>query len=136
MKWVGIIGGVIVVLAAITWLISNRPTQPEPASSQPQEPLPINFYSAETLAQFSATELATAFDAGEVLFNRYQCVGCHADEGRALKKLVALGNRYDIELLQAYLKRPNPPMPIFPLSDNDRRALALYLIQRYPGQPQ
>jgi hypothetical protein len=34
--------------------------------------------------------------------------------------------------LMNYLKTPQPPMPVFPLSDFDRRDLAVFLLDRYP----
>ena len=118
---------------AVNWLITNRPERPEPTVEAPPEDV-ILFRAAETLAQLSERDLAAGREAGEALYNRYQCVGCHSDKGRSLKKLFALGNRYDLMSLEAYLKNPNPPMPIFPLSDEDRASLSIYLIDRYPGK--
>jgi hypothetical protein len=34
-------------------------------------------------------------------------------------------------MLTAYLRTPQPPMPVFPLSDEQRRDLAVYLLVTY-----
>ncbi len=130
MKWVLVVSGLI-GLMAIVLLVTHRPQRPEPAPAL--ETFEIKFIASETLSVFSETDLTNHRKSGDSLFNRYQCIGCHADEGRALKKFEALGNKYNIESLADYLKRPNPPMPIFPLGDEQRRDLAVYLIERYPG---
>ncbi len=131
MKWV-MIGLGLIGLLAVIWLVATRPERPEPSPTP--EPFEIKYLAQETLSGIPPEELAVHRDAAFNLYRRYQCVGCHADEGKALKKFEALGNKYNVESLAAYLKRPNPPMPIFPLSDKDREDLAIYLIDRYPGQ--
>lgn len=131
MKW-GALGFGLIVVVAIVWLVVNRPQRPEPAP-QP-ETFEILFRADETLGQLTTEQLGAHIEAGRALFKRYQCIGCHADEGRSLRKFVALGNKYDVETLSAYLKRPNPPMPIFPLGDEERKDLSVYLIDRYPGE--
>jgi mono/diheme cytochrome c family protein len=118
---------------AVNWLIANRPERPEPTAAAPP-PVVILFRAAESLAALSEERVSAGRTAGEALYNRYQCVGCHSDKGRSLKRLFALGNRYDLASLDVYLKSPTPPMPIFPLSDEDRANLSIYLIDRYPGK--
>lgn len=93
------------------------------------------YFAAQTLATLGDEQLFAGKLAGEKLFNRYQCVGCHADQGHALKKFENLGNKYNLQTIAAYMKRPVAPMPVFPLSDMDRENLAIYLISRYPGEP-
>jgi glucose/arabinose dehydrogenase len=87
-----------------------------------------------SLADLNDAQIVEAQAAGEAVFNRYQCIGCHADQGRALKKLENLGNKYDVPALTEYLRRPTAPMPVFPLSDAQRESLAIYLLTRYPGE--
>ncbi|MBV1877062.1 MAG: PQQ-dependent sugar dehydrogenase [Pseudomonadales bacterium] len=69
---------------------------------------------------------------GEQIFRQFQCVGCHDDSGRGLKILTNLGDKYDLESIQKYLARPNPPMPMYPFDDHQRQALGIYLLGRYP----
>jgi mono/diheme cytochrome c family protein len=91
------------------------------------------FNAEESLAYLDVAALSTAKSAGEITYNQYQCVGCHADNSNALKKLENLGQKYDVAGLAAYLKRPTAPMPVFPMSDAQREKLAVYLISRYPA---
>lgn len=123
---------VVITTFAVFMFHQLQPTSAGEADTS--VPFTAIFDPAETLATIDAQALATGREQGAALFDRYQCVGCHADDGRALKKFEALGNKYDLVTLAAYLKRPNPPMPIFPLSDDDRHQLAIYLIDRYPGE--
>lgn len=87
----------------------------------------------QSLAGLDPTALLAAKQAGEQIYNQFQCVGCHADNNNALKKLENLGQKYDITGLAAYLKRPTAPMPVFPMSDEQRENLAVYMLSRYPG---
>lgn len=130
MKWLGVLLGSIALLAVV-WLVVNRPQRPEPEA--PPESVEILFLASETLASLTPEQLTAARQQGDELFRRYQCEGCHADSDQALKRYRALGNKYDIESLASYLSRPNPPMPIFPLTEQERSDLAVYLIDRYPG---
>ncbi len=91
------------------------------------------FNAGETLAFLSAEEKAQISAEGLALFNQSQCIDCHREPGEAFKELVNLGEKYNLESLMAYLKKPNSPMPQFPFSDEQRRPLAVYLIETYPG---
>ncbi len=93
----------------------------------------VQFNAVETLAGIPDADLLEMTVEGEQLFNQFQCISCHADNGRALKKLENLGEKYDLVTLAAYLRRPTAPMPIFPFTDAQRTVVAAYLIQRYPG---
>lgn len=123
----------VVTAFAIFMFQQMSPTQggTEAENSEPFVPI---FSPSDSLANLTESERIAARERGQAIYDRFQCMGCHADEGRALKKLEALGNKYDLESLAAYLKRPNPPMPVFPLSDEDRQQLAIFLIERYPGE--
>ena len=97
------------------------------------EPVVVGFNAKETLASIDAIQKAELIAEGGALYDRFQCIACHADDGRGLKLLENLGQKYNIEGIAKYLARPNPPMPIFPLSEDNRQALGVYLIDRYPG---
>jgi glucose/arabinose dehydrogenase len=95
---------------------------------------PASAFTAEnTLSALSEPELLSMNAQGESLYNANGCVACHADDGRSLKTLESLGSKYDLDTMSEYIRRPNSPMPIFPFSDEQRRALSAYLIGKYPG---
>jgi hypothetical protein len=48
------------------------------------------------------------------------------------KPLAGLSKRYDAAALAQYLRTPQPPMPVFDLSDAQRADLALFLLARHP----
>jgi glucose/arabinose dehydrogenase len=86
------------------------------------------------LAQFSAAELAALRTQGENTFRQYPCANCHeagvARDGRPVHPLDRIGARYTVETLAAFFIAPTPPMPLFPLSEEQRKALAVYLLDR------
>jgi glucose/arabinose dehydrogenase len=87
--------------------------------------------AAAVAPQFSALQSAQLRAQGEQLFARYRCGSCHGAQMRgSAPPLHNLRARYDVEQLRAFLQTPAPPMPIFPLSDDERTALAVYLLQK------
>jgi cytochrome c553 len=84
----------------------------------------------------SATEVAERSERGAALFEKNACHGCHV-EGRLApgvvgKPLANLSQRYTVDDLAAYLAAPTPPMPLFPLSGEERKDLAVYLLSSRP----
>ncbi|HSD66724.1 MAG TPA: PQQ-dependent sugar dehydrogenase [Vicinamibacteria bacterium] len=73
---------------------------------------------------------------GQVLWNGYGCAACHdakaAAPGMVTKPLAGLAKRYDAAALREYLRTPQPPMPVFDLSDAERADLALFLLAQHP----
>ncbi|MEM9176305.1 MAG: PQQ-dependent sugar dehydrogenase [Myxococcota bacterium] len=73
--------------------------------------------------------------AGSALFERNACGTCHlADEAAAgivAKPLEDLGAKYSLEALIGFFLAPTPPMPAFELAEEERRALAVYLLSRF-----
>ena len=94
------------------------------------------FDARTTLSGLAAEDRDLLLEQGSKLYRQFQCVSCHADSRQALKTLENLGEKYDLQSLSAYLRRPNPPMPTFPFNDQQRRGLAAYLIDKYPGKSQ
>ncbi len=90
------------------------------------------FDARETLSRYTIAERQRLAGEGKRLFGQFGCGNCHDATGRAVRKLNALGERYDITTLSDFLERPNPPMPVFPMSGGSREALAVYLIEQYP----
>ncbi|MCK0068447.1 PQQ-dependent sugar dehydrogenase [Kordiimonas laminariae] len=69
---------------------------------------------------------------GEVLYREQNCASCHeagqAGEGVQVKLLQGLQSRYTLSSLQALLDTPPGPMPRPDISDEERKALAAYLL--------
>jgi cytochrome c553 len=82
---------------------------------------------------------ARAVDAasarGAQLWNANPCASCHLPGQAApnsYRPLSGLPGTYTVESLAAFLRTPQPPMPVFSLSDEQRRDLAVYLLVTYP----
>ena len=87
-------------------------------------------YDAEhSLAAYAIEEKSRLLGVGEQLYQQYECLTCHNEEGEGLKLLENIGEKYDVTTLSKFLQNPTPPMPVFPLSVDDREALAVYLIE-------
>ena len=90
--------------------------------------------AADPLASLDAAERASAVARGRVLWNESRCAACHvAGHGaETYRPLAGLGARYDVTSLATYLRAPQPPMPVYPFTAPDRRALAIYLLTEHP----
>ena len=103
-----------------------------PAAAAPQ-------VRADPLAALGAgrARRAGAQRTGALGANR--CAGCHeaaaADPGVVVLPLRDLAARHSIETLAALLETPTPPMPVFALGAQERRALAVYLLSAPSGNP-
>jgi glucose/arabinose dehydrogenase len=73
--------------------------------------------------------------SGTGLFVANACGTCHipaeAKRGVVVKPLTGLAARYTIESLSQFLLTPPAPMPVLALAEEDRRALSVYLLERY-----
>jgi mono/diheme cytochrome c family protein len=72
---------------------------------------------------------------GAALYNEFQCAGCHEYAeipGFEVVVLHDLSSRYELPTLEALLAAPPNGMPLFPLDDEQRKALAHYLRTRFP----
>lgn len=89
----------------------------------------------DPLADLTDAERESAAARGRALWERHACAECHDAEraapGVVPVELHALARRYDLDSLATYLAAPTPPMPAFPLSDTERRDLAVTLLQEY-----
>ena len=83
-------------------------------------------------ADIPTTELAAKIASGQQLYQQHNCASCHAAEPASstmvAKPLANLSDRYSRQSLNDFLLTPTPPMPVFPLSDEQRDALAVYLL--------
>jgi glucose/arabinose dehydrogenase len=75
---------------------------------------------------------------GLAVWTENQCDMCHdpalvgKDPDMPIKVLEKLGARYDLAKMITYLKAPQPPMPLFELTDEQRRDLSAYVLKRFP----
>lgn len=84
----------------------------------------------------SSGERQELVQQGEVLYQHNGCTECHLVETKnndGVKVLQRLGERYTSESLANYFLTPNPPMPQYNLSKQERLALASYLLMETAG---
>jgi mono/diheme cytochrome c family protein len=74
---------------------------------------------------------------GAALFEQHDCATCHdaarAGAGVVPVSLANLSLRYGLADLAGFLAAPTAPMPLFDLSDVQRRELAVHLLEVYGG---
>jgi glucose/arabinose dehydrogenase len=89
----------------------------------------------DVFAGIGAEQRAALADAGAALWNSSGCAACHVVDGAApgvvTRELTGLAARYDVDSLAAFFVAPTPPMPAVALDEEDRRALAVYVLQRF-----
>lgn len=76
-------------------------------------------------------DLAKMANNGNELYRRLQCRSCHED-GENPKRLDKLEQRLGYEAVIDALEFPQSPMPLFPLSESERRELAVFLLWQPP----
>lgn len=71
--------------------------------------------------------------AGEALWADNDCAGCHlpGQTNTPPALLAGLNADYDVASLQQFLLTPQPPMPLYPFTDDERATLASYLLSRF-----
>ena len=89
--------------------------------------------SSNPLAGISEEDRLSAFKAGQGLWNEFNCGSCHVEGAGPgpIKPLESLSSRYDLSSLENFLRVPQPPMPTYAMSDEDRRDLSVYLFSRF-----
>lgn len=83
----------------------------------------------------SEAEKSTLSEQGKALYALNNCNVCHQLDGKGNpsgKKLTALHQRYTFDSLSEYFLSPNPPMPQFNLSKQERLELSAYLLTTAP----
>ncbi len=114
--------------AGVIWRVAYGEGGSASAAALRAEPV-----ARDPLAGLDAEERSSLADQGRALYAAHQCATCHdpeaAPEGVAVKPLADLTRRYDIAGLEALFSTPPSPMPIVPLSANEKRALAVYLLE-------
>lgn len=83
------------------------------------------------------SEDALALKRGARVWEMNQCALCHdpaligKNPVKTAKILQSLPSRYTIDRMVVYLRAPQPPMPLFEMSDAERLDLAAYLLNRF-----
>jgi mono/diheme cytochrome c family protein len=71
------------------------------------------------------------------IWSASRCETCHdpalfaSAPVKTAKVLQRLPARYDIDRMVVYLRAPQPPMPLFEMTDRERRDLAAYVLDRF-----
>lgn len=105
---------------------TTAPPAPEPVDKAPA-PVAVAGEIDPRLRQ-------VALQQGRGLWAKHGCGSCH-EEGAAeehYRPLAGLRQKYDLNSLMQYLKAPQPPMPLFPLSDWELRDISIFALDRYP----
>ncbi|WP_262693896.1 PQQ-dependent sugar dehydrogenase [Kordiimonas aquimaris] len=93
----------------------------------------------DPLADYSDADVEFLAEAGSETFRDYGCASCHdasaSAEGVAVKELKGLAVRYDVPALQQLFKVPPSSMPSFEFSEEESRALAVYLLSTFGNIP-
>lgn len=72
---------------------------------------------------------------GERLWTDNDCARCHVrgEGGAKPRPLAGLASHFSVESLVAFLAAPQPPMPLYELDADQRRDLAIFLLERWGG---
>ena len=120
--------------AGAIYRVSYGAPDNEAASSVNIPPVAIPAESrldAQPPAWLADADLATMASNGSELYLRYECRTCH-EEGENPKRLDGLAQRLGYIAIIDVLEAPPSPMPVFPLSETERRELAVFLLWRPP----
>jgi mono/diheme cytochrome c family protein len=121
-------GGAIYAIRRTGALAAMRRGEPAP-SPRPTVP------PADPFAGIAEQERNALAATGEAAFAAHGCAACHVAEeaaaGMVTKPLAGLASRYDVASLAVFFATPTPPMPVPPLDEGGRRALAVYVLQRF-----
>ena len=93
--------------------------------------------AGDPLAGVSDAERARATATGSALWAANDCARCHVrQEGSSetYRPLEGLASKYGVDSLATFLRTPQPPMPAYPFSDEERRALAIWLLATHGRQ--
>jgi glucose/arabinose dehydrogenase/cytochrome c553 len=104
------------------------------STTAPPASLPRSASSSSSRARLPADGEDARSQRGSLLYERFECAGCHeaaaAGAGVTFAPLRDLASRYSVESLAEWLAAPTPPMPAFPMNAQERRDLAVFLLDR------
>jgi mono/diheme cytochrome c family protein len=89
----------------------------------------------DPLAALAGDERARRIARGRALYESLACAACHeaerAQPGVVPRPLADLARRHTLAGLTRFLAAPTPPMPAVELGEEDRGALAAFLLDRH-----
>jgi glucose/arabinose dehydrogenase len=85
-------------------------------------------HTGDPLKNISSDERAKLADVARRLMQQHACVSCHIPGTPTAEKWGSLAERYTLAELTEYFLTPTPPMPVLPLSADQRRTLAVHLL--------
>ena len=88
---------------------------------------PVSRLDSRPPAWLAEADLDAMAGRGRALYEQYGCRSCH-EEGLNPKSLTGLNQRLGYDAVIDTLAAPQSPMPVFPLSDTERRELAVFLL--------
>ncbi len=91
----------------------------------------VKFSAENSLGGYTEKQRQRLHDQGQLLFRQNGCISCHNPNGSGLKVLEKIGEKYDVATLSGYFLKPKAPMPIFRMSDSEREALSVFVIENY-----
>jgi mono/diheme cytochrome c family protein len=95
----------------------------------------VSRLDAEPPQWLAEADLPAMAARGGALYQRFDCSSCH-EQGANPVNLDGLAERLGYAAVIDALAAPQSPMPLFPLSDTERKELAVYLLwQPSLGQP-
>ncbi|MEO2169677.1 MAG: hypothetical protein ABGY42_16465, partial [bacterium] len=90
--------------------------------------------NTDPLEGLATDEVIRAAAAGAILWTDSDCASCHlrGEKNAPPRLLGGLGAKFDRQGLDKFLQAPQPPMPLYPFSAEQRRDLSIYLFTRFP----
>lgn len=104
---------------------------------RPQPARPATAAAASPTASGRPGPEGASPERGARVWEANRCEQCHDPKAtgtapeKTVKVLAHLGGKYDVEKMVTYLKAPQPPMPLFEMTDAERLDLAAYLLDRF-----
>lgn len=87
----------------------------------------------DPLAAIPAADREAALAAGARLWEQNDCASCHVhgEKGAPPRILTDLSAKFDVTSLEKFLQAPQPPMPLYPFTDAERRELSVWLLATF-----
>lgn len=94
---------------------------------------PKSSAGSDPLAGLNPEARRAASARGEKLWDESDCARCHVrgEAGSKPRPLARLASRYDVASLTSFLAAPQPPMPLYPFDEPQRRDLSVFLLERW-----
>jgi mono/diheme cytochrome c family protein len=96
------------------------------AIAEPQAP-----FELQQPAWLTEENVAAYKTSGEQLYEKFRCQTCHnPDYAKGNMNLTTANQRLQYVDVIERLTKPRAPMPVFPLSEEDKRGLAVWLLDQ------